>query len=358
MTRLSAFVAALAATSLFMLVGCTANGPSKAPGPFPVVNPGGAPHAQYVVIGNVISPEALLTYNLGTGVTPNSGNLAPTYNNHSSSINQPFFIFNDYQSNLWAAEFSGSAVTWFSITGNGTPTAHNLSGSNTTLGCPTGVYVDPHGNLYVADPCSTRGYPTIDYFKSSGSPASPPSGNVAPFAWIGGGSTTLSFPQGLAVDGKGNLWVIESGSVKIDQFPTSLSAGQNNIAPNGSLTSSSLSEPDEIYIDNNSDIWVGDLTAGAGDIPAILEFNGTTGAQTPLCTISGSNTGLSAINGQISVAVDNGGYVYGVDAESAQISIFSKGQCGNVTPAYTIAGASTVMTHPAAVVVYSTGNDY
>ncbi|HEY9086246.1 MAG TPA: hypothetical protein VIN40_09990 [Candidatus Tyrphobacter sp.] len=345
-----------ALTAALILAGCQgSNGTSTPPGAFPPLSPGGTPHAQYVVVANVITPS-ILTFNLGTSSTPNSGNFAPTWNNHSATLSQPFFLFNDFQSNLWAADFTGAKVTWYAYNANGgAPASHTLSGAATTLGCPTGVYIDAKGDLYVSDPCSTIGYPTIDFFASTGgSPATPPSGNQAPTAWIGGVATTLSFPQGLAVDSSGNLWVIDTNGPWINEFPSSLSAGQNNLAPSGKITSSALASPDEIAIDYQKHIWVGDL---GSTLPEVMEFNPTPGAQTPLCNITGSNTGMTALGGQISVAVDNGGYVYTVDAEAAQINIFAQGQCGNATPTYTISGGSTALTHPAAIVVYSTGND-
>jgi tripartite motif-containing protein 71 len=332
------------------LVACTGgNGTSPAPGAFPPLSPGGTPHAQYVVVANVITPS-LLTYNLGTGSIPNSGNLSPAYNNHSGTIAQPFFIFNDFNSNLWAANFSGAKLTWYSVSATGgAPVSHSISGGSTTLGCPTGVYISPNGTIYAADPCSAHGYQSIDVF----APGS--SGNVAPTAWIGGGSTTLSFPQGIAVDSSGNLWVIDTSGPWIDQFPAALSAGQNNLAPSGKITSTAFVSPDAITIDYQKHIWVGDL---GSTLPEVMEFNPTPGAQTPLCNISGSNTGMTSTGGQVSVAVDNGGYVYTVDATTPQINIFAKGQCGNPTPAYTISGGSTALTYPAAILVYSTGNDY
>lgn len=340
-----------AVTLLIALAACTGGtSTSTAPGPFPAVNPGGTLHAQYVVVGDV-GNNSLLTYNLGTGSTITAGNLAPAYNNHSATLVTPFFIFNDFNSNLWAANFSGASLTWYSVTGNGaTPVAHTISGSNTTLGQPTGIYIAANGTIYVSDRSSSHGYATIDEF----APGS--SGNVAPVAWIGGATSTLTNTQGLSMDSRGNLWVINFGASQVDEFSSSLSAGQNNIAPTAAMTSAVFGSPLEIYIDGQSHLWFGDASDAATGKPALFEFNMGTGAQVPICTISGANTGLIA-GDQTTVAVDNGGYVYAVDGD-AQVSIFAKGQCGNVAPAYTISGASTGLSRPAAIVVYSTGNDY
>ena len=353
MTNFRSALPALALAVLSLAVAaCKGPGSSVAPGGFPTCNPCGVPHAQYVVVGDVITP-GLLTFNLGETKTLNSGNLTPTYKNTSTHLSQPFFIFNDFSSNLWAAEYAGASLTWFAVSATGgTPTSHSISGASTTLGCPTGVYISQNGTIYVADPCSTNGYPTVDEFAAGAS------GNVAPVAWIGGSVTALGFPQGISIDSKGNLWVIDTATPSIDKFPSSLASGQNNIPATGEITSSALSEPDEIYIDYQSHIWIGDLLGGPGDTPAVYEFNSSTGVQSPLCTISGSNTGITNSSGQVSVAVDNGGYVYAVDALNPTINIFDPGQCGNVTPAYTITGSNTSITNPAAILVYSTGNDY
>ncbi len=332
-----------------LLTACTGgNGTSTAPGPIPPLSPGGTPHAQYVVVGDV-GNNSLLTYNLGTGSIPLSGNLAPAYNNHSGTLSTPFFIFNDFNSNLWAANFFAGTVTWYSVSANGgAPASHTISGALTTLGCPTGVYINPAGVIYVADPCSTHGVASIDVFAAGAV------GNVAPSAWIGGAATTISSPQGLSIDSSGDIWVIDANTPSVDEFASvALGSGQNNFAPTGVITSASFSAPLEIYIDYQKHIWVADLGTANSEV---MEFNPTFGLQAPLCNISGSNTGLSG--GQVSVAVDNGGYVYAVQNGNPVIDIFSKGQCGNVAPTYTISGGLTGMSHPSAVLVYSTGNDF
>jgi len=334
------------------LAACTGgNGTSPAPGAFPPLSPGGTPHAQYVVVANVIT-QSLLTYNLGTGSIPNSGNLSPAYNNHSGTIFQPFFIFNDFNSNLWAADFGASKVTWYSVSASGgTPASHTISGPNTTLGCPTGVYINPAGVIYVADPCSTHGVASIDVFAAGAV------GNVAPSAWLGGGATTLSSPQGLSIDSSGDIWVIDANTLTVDEFASvALGSGQNTFAPTGAITSASFSVPLEIYIDYQKHIWVADLDGGASGYSEVMEFNPTFGLQTPICNIGGSNTNLTG--GQISMAVDNGGYVYAVQNGYNGIDIFKAGHCGNVAPDYLIFGGSTALNGPSAILVYSTGNDY
>ncbi|MGH7736848.1 MAG: hypothetical protein ACREMP_03095 [Candidatus Tyrphobacter sp.] len=253
------------------------------------------------------------------------------------------------------------------MSATGTPTAHAIGGSNTTLGCPGGVYISSSGAIYVADPCTGR----LDKFVPGAS------GNVAPFAWIGGDTWTLVDPDAVIADSNGNLWVVDDNVPSVDEFGSSLSPGENSIAPSATLTSTALGFPIGIYVDRESHLWIADQSDGVDETPALFEFDPAGGSQSPICTISGPNTTLVNPGASISMAVDNGAYVYAVngsdyvtpealrsirasrvhtDSEDGnpQVSIFAKGQCGNVTPAYTIGGPATDLVDPAAVLVYST----
>ena len=347
MTTLRYALPALALAVLGLAVAaCKGPGSSVAPGGFPTCNPCGVPHAQYVVVGDTGSPNSIITFNLGESKIPNSGDLAPTYDNHSSTLDYPYFIFNDFNSNIWAANYLGAKVTWYAVSATGgSPTSHTISGSNTELGLPVGIYISQNGTIYVADQDSGVG-PAILIF----APGS--SGNVAPSAWLAGATTTINDPQGLILDSQGHIWLVDDNIPGIDEFNgVALGSGANDVAPIGTITSGSLPAPAEITIDSQKHIWVTDF-----DTSGVMDFNPTPGVQTPLCDIVGSNTGL--VGGQISVAVDNGGYVYAVQNGNARIGIWLAGQCGNVAPQYTISGASTDLQVPSAVLVYSTGNDY
>ncbi len=348
MTRVSRLLATGTMVGLSLVVAaCKGPGASVAPGGFAPLSPGGTPHAQYVVVGD-IGNHSLLTYNLGTSSALSTGNLSPAYNNHSATISRPFFIFNDFQSNLWAANFGNASVTWYAVNATGgTPVYHTLSGPATTFACPTGIYISQNGTIYVADTCATK----IDIFAPNPSKA-----NTAPSAWISGSNTTLGCPQGLSLDSQGNIWVADCSNASavpvIDEFaPVALGSGANNIAPKAVITSAALSVPLELYIDFQNHLWIGD-----NGIPGVVEFTMTGGSQTPLCQISGSNTGFGS--GQITAAVDNGGYVYIVSNNLPQIDIFRPGHCGNIAPDFTISGGATGMSEPSAVLVYSTSTDY
>jgi hypothetical protein len=334
----------LLAALVSVLAACTGSSSSPAPGPLPALNPGGTPHAQYVVVSDV-GNNSMITYNLGTSSTPNSGNLAPAYkiNGASTGISTPWYAFNDFNSNLWIAETGTTTLSWFSMTTNGNHAPINtISGSNTTFVQIDGVYIAPNGTIYVVD----QGALAIDVFAAGSH------GNVAPTARIVGSNTTLAGPIAITADASGHIWVADYAAPALDEFSVPAS-GTNNVAPLARITSSALSEPETIYMDYKNRIWVGDVGNGS-----ILAFAASGGNQTPLCTIAGSNTGFNSIGYQIGVAVDNGGYVYEAGTYSPTINIFAPGACGNVSPQYTITGGSTGMSHPGSILVYSTGNDY
>ncbi|PYO70626.1 MAG: hypothetical protein DMD64_16905, partial [Gemmatimonadetes bacterium] len=103
----------------------------------------------------------------------------------------------------------GSSITVYAAgaSGNATPTA-TIAGGNTGLNFPNGVALDGAGNIYVVNEFSgSAGGPgTITVYAAGAS------GNVTPTATIAGGNTGLSIANGIAVDGAGNIYVTSGNS--------------------------------------------------------------------------------------------------------------------------------------------------
>ncbi len=84
-----------------------------------------------------------------------------------------------------------------------------IGGSNTGLSYPQGIAVDSKGKIYVADENTAR-----VFVYAAGS-----TGNVAPIAIIGGGNTGLSYPEGVAVDSGGQNYVADFAAQSVFVYP-------------------------------------------------------------------------------------------------------------------------------------------
>ena len=192
---------------------------------------------------------------------------------------------------------NGNSVLVFSSasTVNGNVAPVRTINMGVTIG---GIYSDPNGDqLYLTDPADQ----VVDRLDSASTQ------DVVGIVGgvISGPDTQLSQPRGVFLDVSGRLIVSNSASASITLYPN---AGTNtgDIVPvvnvNGSNTQ--LQAPGQVSLNRtilNGELYVADPVAGK--ILIFTNLAGLTGNVTPARTISGSNTGLAvnAING---VAID------------------------------------------------------
>ena len=93
-----------------------------------------------------------------------------------------------------------------------TPSCYNeastatISGSNTGLNYPGGIALDSSSKIYVAEPGDPpQGEPASVGVYSAGS-----NGNVAPIASISESNTGLNYPEGIALDSSGKIYVVDN----------------------------------------------------------------------------------------------------------------------------------------------------
>jgi len=213
------------------------------------------------------------------------------------------------------------------------PPARTIEGSYTGLFWPDGLAVDANGYIYVAN-----GSNTILVFAPGAN------GNVAPAMVIGGSNTGLSAPTGVALDSAGNIYVANfysrGGSVTV--YP----AGSNgNVTPMQTISGSNpgwwflsgiaLDASDNIYVANQSNVLV--FAAGAN------------GNASPIRNIGGSNTRFGWAWG---VAVDANGNLYVADHDKYRgVDVFAPGADGDVSPEQVITGRRTGLFAPQGIAV-------
>jgi DNA-binding beta-propeller fold protein YncE len=187
-------------------------------------------------------------------------------------------------------------------------------------------------------------------------------GNVAPIQLIGGSRTELSDPTGVAVDPvNGDIYVANESGAEADDV-TIYSPGAINVYAAGSIGDASpmqtitgsltgLSAPDGVAVDSHMNIYV----ANAGTPSITVYAAGQSGNVAPMQTIKGGKTKLSETYG---VAVDPSDNIYATDylyrnsRASSWVTAYAAGANGNVAPTTEIKGGMTKLSAPFALAVH------
>ena len=215
--------------------------------------------------------------------TPTPSDLTLAVNFSGGGLNNPSGIAIDGSGNVWAANFGqgeeiivGSSVTELSPSGAPLSPATGFTGGG--LDGPEGIAIDGSGNVWVANYSGNSVTELFGGDTPTTCPSTPVSGDTgcpvptSPFT-VGG----LSAPSGIAIDGSGNAWVTNgevAGSV------TELNSSGNAVAgpfPGGG----ELFEPSSIAIDGWGNVWVPNSYGGS-----VAELNSS---GLPLSPIAGSD---------------------------------------------------------------------
>jgi sugar lactone lactonase YvrE len=225
------------------------------------------------------------------------------------------------------------------IAGNGT-LAHSGdggTGQGAQLSSPAGTVVDGAGNVYVADPGNQR----VRKLTPAGVISTFAGDGTAGFAGDGGpaASAKLNNPFALALDGAGNLFIVERGNLRVRRVAagsTTISTVAGNGLPGfsgdgGPATSASLGNPLAVAVDSaGTNLYVSDVANGR-----VRKITGGT-----ITTFAGdgfvgdSGDGGPATSAEIvepsGLAVDASGNLYIADSYNNRVR--------KVTPSGTISG--------------------
>ena len=224
------------------------------------------------------------------GCTPGGPGPTPT----ASNLNGPNAVASDSAGNLWVADSAYSRVVQYTAPfsngagaslaiGQGDLTSGGLCPSLTTptassLCNPSGVAIDSHGNLWVADTNSHRVLEFNPPFATNMSAVlelGQPSGAAFTSGTANNGgisASTLDGPTALAFDDSGNLWVADGLNNRVLEFKPPFANGMaaTTVLGQGDFTSSSpnqgmsgpsagtLSNPQGLQIDSSGGLFVGD----------------------------------------------------------------------------------------------------
>ena len=246
------------------------------------------------------------------------------------------------------------------LAGTGDP--GNQDGSPATFASPMGLAHDGSGSLYVTD----GGYGGIRRVNLDTGDVSTVAGGLGSDYLDGiGGGAKFSGPQGLALDGAGNLYVADSNNrrirkvtVGLGEVTTVAGSGVTGLA-DGASDSAQFGSPTSLAFDSNGDLLVGD----GGNAGVVRKVALATGEVSTL-TLAGP----ARLRGDGGIAVGPEGTLYMGDAGAHRIRKLVLGATGTVTTSTlagglpgnldALTGAAARLKGPNRAVVDAAGNVY
>jgi uncharacterized protein (TIGR03437 family) len=289
----------------------------------------------------------------GNGTRGFSGDSGPATN---ASLNRPKGVAVDAAGNLYIADTNnhrvrmvrGGTISTVAGSGDGIFAGDGGLATNAALSAPEGVAVDAAGSLYIADTGNSR------VRKVSGGTISTVAGNgTLGFSGDGGPATSapLNFPRSVAVDSAGNLYIAETADSRVRKVSGGTistvagNATRGYYGDGGPATRTSLNFPEHVAVDAAGNLYIADtendrirkVAAAAPSFsvaPASLGFSVSAGAPRTVAqqvavssvaglawdarasTASGGNwlslsTASGSVPGLISVSVDATGLAAG-----------------------------------------------
>ncbi len=276
-----------------------------------------------VTLAGVVSTLA------GQALTPGSANGSGS----AARFNHPSGLAVDGAGNVYVADTDNETIRRITPTGDVTTVAGQAGisgstdgpGSTASFNGPSGVVVDAAGNLYVADTLNH----TIRRITSAGMVSTiAGAAGVSGSADGTGSAARFHGPQGLAIDGTGNLYVADTNNDTIRKVVTATGAvttvaGQAGISgsTDGAPGQARFYFPSGVAVDSNGNLYVADTdnhalreVSPSGSVSTIA---GTAGA-------SGTADGLGAaarFNFPSGIAVDGTGNIYVADTSNHAIRL-------------------------------------
>jgi len=300
-------------------------------------NAGGTKNA---TLAMVVFPAPVVTVTTLAG----SGSAAfADGNGTSASFNSPTRLAVDGNGTLFIADTNNNRIRRISATGivstlAGSSAAGYVDGQgiSANFNNPNGTALDANGNIYVADHNNHR----IRKISASGNVTTLAGSGSAGSADGQGTSASFNYPNALALDMSGNVYVADTWNHRIRKITangtvTTLAGSGSAGFADGQGTSASFSAPTAVAIDGTDNIYVADFSNNR--IRKISPSgNVTTLAGSGNAGFANGQGSSATFNGPQGIGVDSNGFIYVGDANNHRIRKISAN--GNVT---TLAGSGS-----------------
>ena len=258
----------------------------------------------------------------------------------SNQLNTPMGIFVDGSGNIFIADKNNNRIQkWTPGATSGTTVAGSFAGSGSTrsdqLINPQGVFVDGSGNIYIADTDNNR----IQRWGARASEGTTVAGGFG----AGSADNQLWSPTGVYVDGSGNIYIADQNNNRIQKG----GVGRTVTVAGGNLGGSAdnqLRWPSDVYVDGSGNIFIADTYNNRIQKWARGALSGT--------TVAGGN-GSGSANNQLTnptgVCLNAYGKVFIADAGNHRIqkaapvasNTYTPTTAGSYTAVVTVNGCST-----------------
>jgi sugar lactone lactonase YvrE len=214
----------------------------------------------------------------------------------NAGINTPVGVTFDTYGNLIFADFNNSRIRKVdtngiitTVAGNGSfsYSGDNSAATNASLNYPQGVAFDAYGNLFIADYYNSR----IRKVDTNGIITTVAGNGGLGYSGDGGAATNASlfWPQGVALDGFGNLFIADYNNQRIRKVDTNGiittvagKSGSGYSGDGGAATNASLLHPEGVAFDVSGNLFIAD--SGDNRIRKV-DTNGI------ITTVAGGGTG-------------------------------------------------------------------
>ncbi len=252
----------------------------------------------------------------------------------SARLNGPRGVFVDGSGNIYIGDWlhhrirkvdaSGIIST---VAGNGTAAFSGDGGPATSasLNSPFGVFVDGSGNIYIVDRTNHR----IRKVDTSGIITTVAGSSTFGFSGDGGPATNarLRNPQGVSVDGLGNIYIADSSNNRIRKVDTSgiitTVAGNSTSGfsgDGGPATSASLKTPSGVFVDGSGNFYIADqLNHRIRKVDTSGIISTVAGKGTSTFSGDGGPATSASLNAPLGVFGDGSGVIYIADKVNHRI---------------------------------------
>jgi len=274
----------------------------------------------------------------GTGVTADFGDGGPAT---EAAFNRPSGVAVDGAGNVYVADALNhrirridpdGTIETFAGTGASGYGGDGDPATQARLNWPNGVAVDTVGNVYVADYGNNRirrirADGTIETFAGAGQPGSTGDGGLATQA-------RLNWPTGVAVDTAGNVYVAEYVGNRIRRIradgmiETFAGTGQSGSSGDGGpATEAQINRPFGLAVDASGNMYIADQdNHRIRRIAPDGIMDTVAGTGSAGAGGDGGRATEAALNRPVGVAVDAAGRVYVADAGNNRVRRFAPGE--------------------------------